>query len=60
MARELIFGTSGELNCADEPSAPPAPSRPDTQQTAITLAAVKNKPFGWPREGNVNAHQGAN
>jgi hypothetical protein len=26
-----------------------APS-PDTQQAAIALAAVKDKPFGWPRE----------
>jgi hypothetical protein len=50
MARELIFGTSVELNCTDEPSAPSAPSLPDTQQAAIALAAVKDKPFGWPRE----------
>jgi hypothetical protein len=50
MARELILGTSAGLTSADEPTAQSAPSRPDTQQAAIALAAVKDKPFGWPRE----------
>jgi hypothetical protein len=50
MARDLIFGTSAELNSAAERSAASAPSRPDSQQAAIALAAVKDKPFGWPRE----------
>ena len=49
MARELIFDTSAELNSAVERSAPSAPSRPDTQQAAIALAAVKDKPFGAAR-----------
>jgi hypothetical protein len=49
MARELILDTLAEVNSAAERSAPP-PSRPDTQQAAIVLAAVKDKPFGWPRE----------
>jgi hypothetical protein len=50
MARELILGTSAGLTSADEPTAQSAPSRPGTQQAAIALAAVKDKPFGWPRE----------
>jgi hypothetical protein len=49
MARELVLGTSDEVNNAAERSAP-LPSRPDTPQAAIVLAAVKDKPFGWPRE----------
>lgn len=48
MARELILGTLAEVNNAAERSAPP--SRPDTQQAVNVLAAVKEKPFGWPRE----------
>ena len=47
MARELILGTLAEVNGAAERSAPP--SRPHTQ-AANVLAAVKDKPFGWPRE----------
>jgi hypothetical protein len=45
--RELILGTLAEVNGAAERSAPPP--RPHTQ-AANVLAAVKDKPFGWPRE----------
>ena len=47
MARDLVLGTLAEVNGAAERSAPP--SRPHTQ-VANVLAAVKDKPFGWPRE----------
>jgi hypothetical protein len=47
MARDLIFGPSAERNSSDGQS---SASRPDSEQAAIALAAVKDKPFGWPRE----------
>jgi hypothetical protein len=47
MARELILGTLAEVNSAGERSDPPVPARPDTEEAAIVLAAVKDDPFGW-------------
>jgi hypothetical protein len=51
MARGLILGTtSGAAHSTGTGPASPAPERPDTEQAAIVLAAVKDEPFGWPQE----------
>jgi hypothetical protein len=42
MARALVFGASSNSGTAQ------APARPDIQEDPIVLAAVKDKPFGWP------------
>jgi hypothetical protein len=50
MARALVLGSWSDGDRMVEPSSAEALPRPDAEEGAIVLAAVKDEPFGWPPE----------